>query len=442
MTTIGALTNYLGTVPKRTQSQSEFNTNVSDFLDYIDSFGPDLNARITEFNTVAGEVNTNAINTAIDAAIASTAAETAIANANATVYSGIATYDYPDVVIGSDGNSYRCLGTDVTGDDPVGSTTGDWVQITADAAQLKDYTASLQNLLLNPGFTINQFNRTIAAATPGTYFVDGWFCENNLGENLDMDEVTAGGVSWVRLLHTPAAGGGLCQLYGHRRETLGVTGIWIKEDDWLTISAEVREGDTLTVYAGYGTASGSNVTTTKVGELTSTTKYLNFQADYGGLLTTYLCVKLYGGSTENVNVIFKNLKINKGLIPTGYQEPRWEDELRRCEYYYQKTYNYTVQPGEVTDVGAVTFRNELGGSATVFRHIDGKIPRMSSNPTVTIYSSDSGSSGYIYNITTDADVAVSSVSELGETGFSSLNLAESIASGNNAQYHVVFDSRL
>jgi hypothetical protein len=64
------------------------------------------------------------------------------------------TYDFPDVVAGSDGYSYRCVGTAVLADDPVGSVTGNWVEInsraivaaeaaqsTADAAQSTADTA-------------------------------------------------------------------------------------------------------------------------------------------------------------------------------------------------------------------------------------------------------------------------------------------------------------
>jgi len=40
-------------------------------------------------------------------------------------------YDYPTVVAGTDGNSYRCVGTDVVGDNPVGSVTGNWYPITS-----------------------------------------------------------------------------------------------------------------------------------------------------------------------------------------------------------------------------------------------------------------------------------------------------------------------
>jgi hypothetical protein len=41
-----------------------------------------------------------------------------------------ASYDFPDVVAGSDGYSYRCVGTDVVGVDPVTDDGSSWVRLT------------------------------------------------------------------------------------------------------------------------------------------------------------------------------------------------------------------------------------------------------------------------------------------------------------------------
>lgn len=49
---------------------------------------------------------------------------------NAALYSGSETYNKGKSVIGSDANTYRCVNDGVTGDNPVGSTTGNWVVLT------------------------------------------------------------------------------------------------------------------------------------------------------------------------------------------------------------------------------------------------------------------------------------------------------------------------
>ena len=47
-----------------------------------------------------------------------------------TVYNPARTYNYPDAAIGSDNNEYRCMSTNIHGENPVGSVTGNWVIIT------------------------------------------------------------------------------------------------------------------------------------------------------------------------------------------------------------------------------------------------------------------------------------------------------------------------
>ncbi len=121
---------YSGTVPSRSDSQTEFDTNVENFLNYIDTLA-------VQINTAQAEI---------------------LALYSVTSYSGAATYNLPDTVYGSDGLTYRCAGTSVSGDDPVGSVTGDWVKLTKTSEEiveeLKDITPYVfdpQKMLWNVG---------------------------------------------------------------------------------------------------------------------------------------------------------------------------------------------------------------------------------------------------------------------------------------------------
>jgi len=93
---------YTGTVPNRTQAQSEFNTNVQAFLSYIALLAPEINNAVAEI-----------------AALESLES-----------YSSTVTYNTNDACIGSNGVTYRCTADGVTGDDPVTSSTGNWKNIT------------------------------------------------------------------------------------------------------------------------------------------------------------------------------------------------------------------------------------------------------------------------------------------------------------------------
>jgi len=114
-----------------------------------DAFLASLATMVTEENTVIGELNlladtvaSNTASAAADAALAEDFSQATAAISGATIYSGATTYDFPDTVICTDGNTYRCIGSTVVGDNPVGSVTGDWVRLTT---QIEGYV-SFQSL--------------------------------------------------------------------------------------------------------------------------------------------------------------------------------------------------------------------------------------------------------------------------------------------------------
>jgi hypothetical protein len=55
----------------------------------------------------------------------------ALSGSDIAAWSDIVVYDFPDQVAGSDGYTYRCVGTNVLDDDPVGSVTGNWVNLSS-----------------------------------------------------------------------------------------------------------------------------------------------------------------------------------------------------------------------------------------------------------------------------------------------------------------------
>jgi hypothetical protein len=83
-----------------------FAARADTFLGALPDFADTTNAAITEMNKIGAGLDQ----------------QTPIA-----AYDDETTYNFPTVAAGSDGYSYRCLGTNVLGDDPVGSATGNWV---------------------------------------------------------------------------------------------------------------------------------------------------------------------------------------------------------------------------------------------------------------------------------------------------------------------------
>jgi len=124
-----------------TQSISQFSSSLPDrqndtpaeFSDNVDDFLSRINDHVEEMNTFIGQANSLAAEVSANATSAETYAIEAQASQNASAYSSAATYVWPNTVIGSDGHAYRCIsvGTNVSNEDPVGSTTGEWQAITA-----------------------------------------------------------------------------------------------------------------------------------------------------------------------------------------------------------------------------------------------------------------------------------------------------------------------
>ena len=129
------------------------------FADRLEDLPGELNALAEQMNAVAGEVNANA-QTALaqatlatangaeqvalaagQAALATAAAAEAAASAAHSLASAAAAvsaapawdadapYSYPQIAVGGDGQTYRCMGAGVVGDDPVNGSAN-WTRLT------------------------------------------------------------------------------------------------------------------------------------------------------------------------------------------------------------------------------------------------------------------------------------------------------------------------
>ena len=108
----------------------------AEFSDKVDALLLQLIDLVEEENAWAGQANTLANDVNADAGDAKTYRDEAQASQNATEYSGATTYNIPNTVIGSNGHAYRCIIDSTVGDDPVGSGTGHWAQITVGSTEI------------------------------------------------------------------------------------------------------------------------------------------------------------------------------------------------------------------------------------------------------------------------------------------------------------------
>ena len=129
-----AITQTLTTPPEAPQRSdpSTFADRADAFVSWIAQFRNDLENWTDQANDTEQNINNLEEQTKTYRDQTEAFRDEASATANAVPYNNSDTYSYPDVVVGSDGHSYRCLGTNVQGDDPVSSTTGNWKRITAE----------------------------------------------------------------------------------------------------------------------------------------------------------------------------------------------------------------------------------------------------------------------------------------------------------------------
>ncbi len=86
------------------------------------------------------------------------------------------------------------------------------------------------------------------------------------------------------------------------------------------------------------------------------------------------------GATFNLT----GVQLEVGDTATPFELRSWDDEIRDCSYFYQKSYNYATAPGTATDVGAIFMRcdhnTEIGHFAS---QVSYKTPvRTANDPTL------------------------------------------------------------
>ena len=130
--------------------------------------------------------------------------------------------------------------------------------------------------------------------------------------------------------------------------------------------------------------------------------------------------------TTGAEFYLTGVQLEVGDVATPFEHRGFEEELRRCSRYYQKSYSPGVDPGTATTAGAVGVRADQNTSVnnhvgTVFRQT------MRANPTVTLYSPQNGAvdrvADYQTNFTFSNNGTVTGIVGAGQNGFIGLTLA-------------------
>lgn len=143
-------------------------------------------------------------------------------------------------------------------------------------------------------------------------------------------------------------------------------------------------------------------------------------------------------ATDYVIIPYHQFEI--GSIPTNPEYRHKEIETNMCHRYLSKSYEIGTNPGTTTTKGGIYSRIPTNGVSI------GPTVRFSSNmriePSLTLYSTNSGSSGVVYNATAAADRAVASIDGLSAKGFRVVNLSAAQTDGDIFAYHYLANAIL
>lgn len=142
-------------------------------------------------------------------------------------------------------------------------------------------------------------------------------------------------------------------------------------------------------------------------------------------------------STSN-EFFLTDVRVSVGtVLPTSPPKTFLEDQLE-CQRYYFKTYNYDTAPGTASSTG-LRAAAATGSGTKVDGAIAFPVP-MRTSPTMTTYSTTSGTSGKVRDFTQSSDVT--GIATAGEKSTYWGHADGTVSVGNDMRTHVVADARL
>lgn len=125
---------FMGEIPAFGSAINSFSTEANSLKSDVNTLKADVIILKSETNTIKSETQTiydNAVTDCQDVLVQTQSVRDAtVAVSGASLYDAGTTYAVADTAIGTDGVTYRRINSSASGDNPVTSTTGNWVAIT------------------------------------------------------------------------------------------------------------------------------------------------------------------------------------------------------------------------------------------------------------------------------------------------------------------------
>lgn len=138
---------------------------------------------------------------------------------------------------------------------------------------------------------------------------------------------------------------------------------------------------------------------------------------------------------------FADFRLVIGDSSTAIEHPSYSDDLDACQFYYQKTYDIEDAPATVTTNGRYDLGAALNNSIFYGSVLHEYQKRMRDAPTITTYSTATGTSGKLRNRSSAADV---DSNPTGATDVSALITGNGgvLTTNNSFEYHATFDAEI
>lgn len=216
----------------------------------------------------------------------------------------------------------------------------------------------------------------------------------------------------------------------------------------------------VSVYSGTGSSDVSSLST----------GFTGLVQEYGVAQVVTTSLQSFSGATATLATNVTQLAVYFGMNPTGtagaddwveitdvkleispqatpFERKSFSEELKQCQYFFQKTFNYTVAPADNRATGSgefYSFAAVAGSTANLGTSLIFSRP-MRVAPTITAYTPNSATAGRGYNLTRTTvlggAVSVSNVMQWHVRLGSGTTTAGTVA-GDQLQYNFIFDSEL
>ena len=141
-------------------------------------------------------------------------------------------------------------------------------------------------------------------------------------------------------------------------------------------------------------------------------------------------------TTDDATFEITGVQLEVGDVATDFEHRSFGDELARCQRYYQKSYDYGTAVGTANTPAGALMTSLSGSGQTYASAGNAKFPvQMRATPTMTVYSTQTGTSG---KLAADATDGTGSATAISETGAMFFRVNDSSGTGANvflrAQY--------